>query len=180
MNYLKVMFDLFGNIKQEIPENFKKIEYLYAPTTQRILVNSTLNIGDIIETKAITDSTNNYRTIIGSPNNSKFELYYYNKEPKIFGSISILNKSKNSDDSYTIKAKLTSDQLSSFYLFDYNSGGYPLNGKIFYLKITRKNKIIYNFIPCLDSKDIPCMYDSINKKTYYNSGTGSFLAGPII
>lgn len=180
MNYLKALFDVYGNIKKEIPSGYKQIEYLYAPTTQRILVNSKLNTGDIIKTKAITNSTANYRTIIGSGNNAKFELYFYNKAPSTYEAISIISKTKNADNTYTIKAKMTNNQLSSFFIFDYDSGNYPLNGKIYYLKITRNNKTIFNFIPCLDNNDVPCMYDSANKKTYYNSGSGSFIAGPII
>ena len=37
-----------------------------------------------------------------------------------------------------------------------------------------------NLIPCLDSDNKPCMYDTVSKKTFYNSGTGEFLYGNVI
>lgn len=180
MNYLKAMFDTYGNIKREIPSTYKQVEYLYSPTTQRILVNAPLNTGDIIETKATTTSRANYKTIIGSGNDAKFELYFDNKSPLTYGAIAIISTAKDEDEVCTIKAKITANQLTSFFIFDYGAGNYPLNGMIYYLKITRNNQDIFNFIPCLDDKNEPCMYDSINKKTYYNVGTDSFIAGPII
>lgn len=33
---------------------------------------------------------------------------------------------------------------------------------------------IMNFVPCLDVNSIPCMYDTIGRKPYYNVGTGTF------
>ena len=36
------------------------------------------------------------------------------------------------------------------------------------------NNLVRNFIPCLDTNDVPCFYDSVNKQTYYNRGTGTF------
>ena len=37
-----------------------------------------------------------------------------------------------------------------------------------------------NLIPCLDSDNKPCMYDTVSKKTFYNNGTGEFLYGNVI
>lgn len=33
---------------------------------------------------------------------------------------------------------------------------------------------IMNFVPCLDVNSVPCMYDTIGRKPYYNVGTGEF------
>lgn len=32
-------------------------------------------------------------------------------------------------------------------------------------------------VPCLDANGVPCMYDLVEKKTFYNQGTGSFTWG---
>lgn len=33
------------------------------------------------------------------------------------------------------------------------------------------------FVPCLDTNGVPCLYDLISKTTFYNQGTGSFTWG---
>ena len=37
-----------------------------------------------------------------------------------------------------------------------------------------------NLIPCLDSNNRPCMYDTVSGQTFYNQGTGEFIAGPTL
>lgn len=71
----------------------------------------------------------------------------------------------------------------STYLFAMNSGGKPIeimNGKIYYVRlysdIDGKN-LIHNFIPVIDSSERPCLFDKVEKKCYYNQGTGEFLYG---
>lgn len=36
-------------------------------------------------------------------------------------------------------------------------------------------KYLSNFIPVLDAEGIPCLYDTITRRTLYNQGTGDFL-----
>lgn len=36
------------------------------------------------------------------------------------------------------------------------------------------NNLVRHFVPCLDNNDVPCMYELVNKQTFYNSGTGTF------
>lgn len=35
--------------------------------------------------------------------------------------------------------------------------------------------LIRNFVPCLDKSGVPCMYDMVSRKPFYNQGTGEFL-----
>lgn len=49
--------------------------------------------------------------------------------------------------------------------------------RFYYCKMYDGEKLIHNFIPCLDENDRPCMYDSVNKQTYYNIGTDEFAYG---
>lgn len=51
------------------------------------------------------------------------------------------------------------------------------NSDIYYIEFTEGDKITHKFIPVLDKDGIPCMYDKIGKKFYYNQGTGKFLYG---
>ena len=50
--------------------------------------------------------------------------------------------------------------------------------KMSYFKIYENGKLVMDLIPCLNSNNIPCMYDRVSRKTFYNKGTGKFIAGP--
>ena len=52
--------------------------------------------------------------------------------------------------------------------------------KTYYFKHYRGNKLINYLIPCLDTNNTPCMYDTVTGQTFYNQGTGEFIAGPIV
>lgn len=74
----------------------------------------------------------------------------------------------------------------NFFLFamndDYQSSGNPqarLGGTItlYSAKIYDNDVLVRDFVPCLDRSNIPCLYDKVNKQTYYNVGTGTFNYG---
>lgn len=46
--------------------------------------------------------------------------------------------------------------------------------KIYEFKILNGNVLIMHLRPCLDTKGVPCMYDEVSKKYFYNKGTGTF------
>ena len=51
-------------------------------------------------------------------------------------------------------------------------------GKIYYVKITNsQGEMTLNCIPCLDVDGVPCMFDLVSRKSFYNKGTGSFTWG---
>ena len=54
------------------------------------------------------------------------------------------------------------------------------NIKIYSCKFYDNNVLVRDFIPVLDKNGVPCMYDKVEKKFYYNAGTGQFVAGPVI
>ena len=71
---------------------------------------------------------------------------------------------------------------NSIYLFARHSGSNtyankPVNAKIWYCKIWDGDTLIRDFIPVLDKDNVPCMYDKVEDKFYYNAGTGEFLYG---
>ncbi len=53
-------------------------------------------------------------------------------------------------------------------------------GKIYLLQIYDNDVLVRDFIPVLDSNNVPCMYDKVEHKFYYNAGTGDFIASPVI
>ena len=50
------------------------------------------------------------------------------------------------------------------------------NRKLYYMKIwDDNNNLVRDFIPVLDKENVPCLYDKVEGKYYYNQGTGEFL-----
>ena len=45
---------------------------------------------------------------------------------------------------------------------------------LWYARLLVNDVLVRDFIPCLDFDGVPCMYDTIGRKTFYNAGTGTF------
>lgn len=75
----------------------------------------------------------------------------------------------------------TFTEFYNIYLFTWNNANKADNrcfqGKVYEFKIYDNNVLIRNMIPVLDKNGIACMYDKVNRKYYYNQGTGEFLYG---
>lgn len=68
------------------------------------------------------------------------------------------------------------------YLFTTNRNGAAFDGafigKMYYAQITNsQGTITLNCIPCLDVDGVPCMFDTVSRKTLYNVGTDNFTWG---
>lgn len=46
--------------------------------------------------------------------------------------------------------------------------------KLYYCKIYQGTELVRDFIPVIDTQDVPCLYDKISKQYFYNSGEGTF------
>lgn len=68
-------------------------------------------------------------------------------------------------------------------LFGFNNSGrsiQPCDVVIYNCKIYDNDILVRDFIPVLDQAGIPCMFDAVEHKFYYNQGTGQFIAGPVV
>lgn len=70
----------------------------------------------------------------------------------------------------------------SIYLFARNYAAYdyankPANAKTYYCKIWKGGSLVRDLIPALNPAGRPCMYDLVEKKAYYNLGSGEFTYG---
>lgn len=68
----------------------------------------------------------------------------------------------------------------NMYVFALNNNGTPSYGtfKLLYLKMYDcYNNLMRDFIPVLDTNNVPCLFDRTHGKFYYNIGTGSFSYG---
>ena len=86
---------------------------------------------------------------------------------------------KNSTENQEISTNIatpstfTTNSLSLFAV----SGGTVFKGKIFEWKYWENGTLLQHFIPVLDWNNIPCMYDKVTDKLFYNQGTGNFIGG---
>ena len=94
------------------------------------------------------------------------------------------NETLNQINTYTQSGVF--ERTHSLYLFaghKYSGGDSPSEistAKIFYAKIWENDVLVRDFIPVLDEDGVPCMFDKVEGKFYYNQGTGQFIAGPVL
>ena len=50
-------------------------------------------------------------------------------------------------------------------------------GRIYSCKHYSGDELIQDFVPCLDTEGVPCMFDFVSRNSFYNAGTGSFTWG---
>ena len=60
------------------------------------------------------------------------------------------------------------------FLFERSNHKHHFSGKIGTVTFTRGAEKSLNLIPCLNGHNVPCMYDTVSGKSYYNKGTGTF------
>lgn len=68
--------------------------------------------------------------------------------------------------------------LAIFSSYSNLSGRRVSTGKLYKCKLYNKqDEVIRDFIPVLDGKGVPCLYDKVTKEFYYNQGEGEFDYG---
>ena len=58
-----------------------------------------------------------------------------------------------------------------------NVSGDYFQGRIYGCKHYNGDELIQDFVPCLDADGVPCMFDLVSQKPFYNKGNGSFAWG---
>ena len=184
-----------------------RIEYLESTGTQWIDTGVVPNQDTGIKTKVtinsiINDEVNifgsgqnyNYRAFENGVWNGVFFLNYgdttYNMcAAKLRDNIILslknrsLNYSINNEDKPVIVLKtitFTSPYTMRLFANKRPQGVYTGKIQIYYFQIYDNDVLVRDFIPVLDPDGVPCMYDKVENKFYYNQGTGDFIAGPVI
>lgn len=60
------------------------------------------------------------------------------------------------------------------FLFERSNHQQHFSGKMGTVTFTRGGEKSLNLIPCLNEHNVPCMYDTVSGKSYYNKGKGTF------
>ena len=78
-------------------------------------------------------------------------------------------------------ARSTTRSDQNFLLYTINTNGIiddrSFIGKVYYSQLWDDGKLVRDFVPCLDPDGVPCLYDLVQGKPYYNAGSGDFTAG---
>ena len=75
-------------------------------------------------------------------------------------------------------ADLNFTPAHSIYIFGINFGGTIDTAaaafRLYGVKISQGSEVVRHFIPCVNEDEVGCLYDIIEKKVYYNAGSGDF------
>ena len=128
---------------------------------------------------------NNYEIIASSGTSLVVDFYNYKANrftksiPDEKFEISISKRKVLIDSKeYVINTYDSFETPQNAYIFNVsgNKNGTPNSWiKLYYLKIYEGDVLKRDFIPVLDSNGIPCLYDKVEDKFYYNEGSGEFL-----
>lgn len=119
-------------------------------------------------------------------NNGRYRIVYNNAETYFEMSYSgILNIDMNKNVLEVNGTQLASGTYATFapsytmYICCVNRKGSPYglhSSKIYSCKIYDNDVLVRDYIPVRDEKGVACLYDKVEKKFYYNAGTGEFTA----
>lgn len=188
----------------DIPIEFTEVEYIQSNGTQYIDVGLKANGNtglDIIFSNSITNDL----PVLGSRtswSSNSFSINWANgKYAFNYGNYALSqNLTTNvSIDTNKHTASIRSGGVCKFDSWSYTFGNYTFttpnnivlfsldnngtivftqaNINIYMCKIYDGDVLVRNFVPCLDNNNVPCMYDKVEGKAYYNAGTGTFSYG---
>lgn len=191
-----------------LPQGFQQLEYIESNGTQyidtgviptlntKLIVKTTrINVGGFAGSRDGADANStmmsfgtNGTSVIVDFNNSQNTPYRVNYNAGAGTVTVIAETSKDArklyDENGTLLAENTTVCSDTFtatknmYLFGCNGASISNGCRVFYAKIYENGILIRYLTPVLDNNNTPCMYDLVNRQTYYNVGTGTFIAGP--
>lgn len=188
-------------------KKYTPVEYLESTGTQYIDTGVKLNNNSSVEITAKFLATaknlsyylfgssivnNRYMIAVGSTTN-KYLVDLYSNRYRINSSVSAFDNEfhthKVLNSKYYIdnvlqgtQTSLTFSNTENAYIFDVKNRSTDSSvgvqkWQIKKCKIYEGDTLVRDYIPVLDSSGIPCLYDKVEDKFYYNEGTGEFLYG---
>lgn len=174
----------------------RELLYLESTGTQWIDIDTTINTAtDEVEFVFQNTEPNVYKWFFGEhDNNARFGLgsgdgankrnvAYGNNTYKVsdaamYNTIHTFEANQNGVfiDGSKVANFASFASTSTLYLFNLNlsGGNYACSAKVWSYKHSRNGVLIRDLIPAIDANDIPCMYDKVSGKLFYNQGSGQF------
>lgn len=185
-----------------LPGGYTDVDYIESTGTQYINTGFKPDQDTRIVCDFQLISTSGWRTVFGvwslsggsyinaftflATSGGVFSSYYGNSQVSFSADVYtteryIVDKNKNSCEvgtSTVLNTTSTFSQNNNLYLFSGNTDGVAseLSGvRIYSCEIYNNDTLVHNFIPCLNLNGKPCLYDTVTKQDYLNSGTGEFI-----
>ena len=190
---------IYGNEKKILDDGYQQVKYLKSTGVQYIDTEYVYKISPKIESYYSLDTTDD-RDVFGvdSASNTCFivdfgvyGILYYRYGSSSSTQIHGVSRANSGFFKWSFsKDVYCNDNLilsgSGNFNFASNSKSlYLFRGRTYAIASIGKTKIYDNdilvrdFIPTLDKNGVPCMYDNITQKNYYNKGTSNdFIVGP--
>lgn len=195
-NYLQTVSGGASNI---IPANYTQVEYIQSTGTQYIDTGfkPNQNSGLTIDAKPVGASATQIHCVFGCRGADLYwELYkastsnetlYYFYGPTYGPGFTIdwtarqifaINKNVATVDGQTLSYDEQTFQLSYTVFIGADNNGGSVAGitpmRIYSCQIYDNDTLVRDYIPVTDASGVACLYDKVEKKTYYNAGTGNF------
>ena len=186
----------------DLPRGYTRVEYLESSGTQYIDTGykpntNTRTVGRVRFNSFVGSPANYIFGVFSSPNNYGFNIgaarQYFNVPWGTSSGIKLniiphLNTDYEFDISKTgylingqsygdVSAESVNSTRNMYLFWSNGTSASGMNGRIYYCKIYDNDTLVRDFIPAIDPLGVPCMYDLIEKKAYYNRGTGNFKGG---
>lgn len=193
------------NYKKKDSQNMQltKVNYIESTGTQYIDTGVKLNQDSKVEMKMAfaegatnifgsrTSATQNNFTIVFNSSTGvtmDFQNYSNNRlsvdipvslDSPIYYSIS-KDELKIGDTVKAVQNYSSFETPQTAYIFDVSGNSWiktKAKGRLYYCKIYDGDTLVRDFVPVIDGSNIACLYDRVEKKCYYNAGTGTFSYG---
>lgn len=185
-----------------VGEKINRVQYIESTGTQYIDTKITPDSNTTFELSIELNDISTTQAIFGSrknKNENSFDLFFVNNHMR--WDYNTTNTSANLTYTVGTKIKINKDATSttveangetktitnsttdfnntySMYIFSIQQSGTAetrhAKMKLYYLKIYKNGNLVGNYVPALDSKKVPCLYDEVTQKYFYNVGTGNF------
>jgi len=117
--------------------------------------------------------------------NTVYSDYFGNRQTynAVFNERMIADKNKNVctvNGTTATNTAATGQATYNLFLLAINAVGtvgYFMSAQLYSCQIYESDVLIRDLWPCYDPDGVACLYDKVEKKYYYNAGTGEFLVG---
>lgn len=198
-----------GRERYDIPEIYDQLEYIQSNSSYNQYINTgkTVNGNSRVIVEFSYEGNESLKTIFGAWDNSNYRSFisvYRMSDGSFVSFYNNTNKATaypvSNGVKYTIDANggnwsFNGSSIASFsnpsfqgsyplYIFAYNNRGSFANmtsAKLYSMTIYDNSVLVADYVPCRRKSDsVVGVYDLVNKDFKTNSGSGSFIAGPVI
>lgn len=181
----------------ELPAGYTRLEYLESTGTQHIDTGVKLSSESEVQCEFEQTSSNDaYIALYGSRNTYLQDGYVWNISTPQAGTGQIeygnsavvrygteqgvVSVTKNKEQNYQNDVQLTANVANEFespiscFLYAVNIAAKPsynATARVYSFSISRNDQLQLNFIPCLDDKGVPCMFDTVTRRPFRNAAT---------